>query len=138
VISSLAIVAGWSYFLHSGTIAAIWPMFGVANQLLASAALAVGTTILLRESPKPSSALVTFVPLVFVGTTTICAGVMSIAQIYVPMARVPETRTVGGVNAVVTALLLAGVIVLLVGCARRWRAILRDRGKPTDVTRAVA
>ena len=46
------IVAGWTYFILTGNIATIWPMFGIANQLLACAALCVGTTIILREAPR--------------------------------------------------------------------------------------
>jgi carbon starvation protein len=130
-LSSLAIVAGFSWFILTGNIATIWPMFGVANQLLATAALAVGTTILLREAPRASHALVTLLPMLFVATTTISAGVLSVVQIYVPMSRAPETRLVGTVNATVTTALLVGVIVLLVGCVARWPAILRARTAPT-------
>ena len=38
----------WGYFIWTGSIDTIWPLFGVANQLLASVALAVGTTILIN------------------------------------------------------------------------------------------
>jgi carbon starvation protein len=40
-LSSGLLVVGWSYFILTGSIATIWPMFGIANQLLASVALAV-------------------------------------------------------------------------------------------------
>ena len=43
---------GWTYFILTGSISTIWPMFGIANQLLACAALCVGTTIILREAPR--------------------------------------------------------------------------------------
>ena len=42
--STLVIVASWSYFIWNGSINTIWPMFGIANQLLAAVALAVATT----------------------------------------------------------------------------------------------
>lgn len=102
-------------------------MFGVANQLLATAALAVGTTLLLREAKRPELALVTLLPMAFVATTTITAGVLSVQNLYLPMSRVAETRVAGTVNAAVTSALLVGVLVLLVGCAARWVAILRER-----------
>src|SRR3954464_1114205 len=41
--STLLVVAAWAYFIRTGSISTIWPMFGIANQLLASVALAVGT-----------------------------------------------------------------------------------------------
>ena len=62
--SSTALIVGGLDVLHpDGNIATIWPMFGIANQLLACTALCVGTTILLREAPKRVYALVTLVPL---------------------------------------------------------------------------
>src|SRR5436305_306625 len=48
LVSTLLIVLGWSYFIWTGNISTIWPMFGVANQLLAAVALAVGTSIILN------------------------------------------------------------------------------------------
>ena len=74
LLSTALIVGGWSYFILTGCISTIWPMFGVANQLLACAALCVATTIILREAPKKRYALVTLLPLAFVSTTTITAG----------------------------------------------------------------
>ena len=43
-----AVVSSWAYFIWTGSINTIWPMFGIANQLLASVALAVGTTIIIN------------------------------------------------------------------------------------------
>ena len=43
---------GWGYFIWTGTIATIWPMFGIANQLLAAIALAIGTTILINAGRR--------------------------------------------------------------------------------------
>ena len=42
----------WGYFIWTGSIDTIWPLFGVANQLLASVALAVGTTILINMGTR--------------------------------------------------------------------------------------
>ena len=44
MLATRLIVVGWGYFICTGTIATIWPMFGIANQLLAVVALAVVTT----------------------------------------------------------------------------------------------
>jgi len=45
VISTTLVVLPWAYFIWTGSIATIWPMFGISNQLLAAVALAIGTTI---------------------------------------------------------------------------------------------
>jgi carbon starvation protein len=134
--STFVVVAGWSYFILTGSIATIWPMFGVANQLLASTALCIGTTILLREAPKKRYALVTLAPLAFVGTTTVFAGIRAIQTVYLPMMRAPETATVGRVNVVVTSVLLACVLAIVLGSVRKWATLLAAR--PSTPTEAEA
>jgi len=120
LISTLFIVLGWSYFILTGSIATIWPMFGVANQLLASAALCVGTTIILREAKEKRYAVVTLLPLVFVSTTTITAGVQAIRTLYLPMMSVPATARVGTINLVFTSVLLVCIALIIGGSVRRW------------------
>jgi carbon starvation protein len=121
------IVAGWTYFILTGNISTIWPMFGIANQLLACAALCVGTTIILRESPKKSYAWVTLGPLCFVAVTTITAGVQSVITIYYPLSQAAATRVTGFVNMIVVTLLLCGVIFIILGSASRWLGLLKAR-----------
>lgn len=121
------IVAGWTYFILTGSISTIWPMFGIANQLLACAALCVGTTIILRESPKKSYAWITLGPLAFVGTTTITAGVQSVFTIYYPMSHVAATRVTGLVNMIVVSVLLCGVVFIIAGSVSRWLNLLKAR-----------
>ena len=131
-LSTAFIVGGWTYFILTGSITTIWPMFGIANQLLACAALAVGTTILLREGKRRMHALVTLLPLVFVGTTTLTAGVESVLFLYLPMTRDMATRATGMINVALTCLLLACIAMILVGSAMRWVALLRrPHGQPT-------
>jgi carbon starvation protein len=127
MLSSAVLVAGWSYFILTGSIATIWPMFGIANQLLASVALAVATAIVLREARRPVYAWVTLGPLLFVGTTTITAGLRALFEVYVPMAGAPATATMGLINAGVTGTLLVFVVAILVVSARKWREILAAR-----------
>ena len=91
----------------------------------ACAALCVGTTIILRESPKKSYAWVTIGPLCFVGITTITAGVQSVFTIYYPMSQAAATRVTGLVNMIVTSVLLCGVALIIVGSVTRWLALLK-------------
>ncbi len=125
VLATAFIVAGWTWFILKGTISTIWPMFGIANQLLACTALCIGTTIVLREAPKRVYAWVTLGPLLFVGTTTVTAGIESLTMLYWPMTKDPATYTMGIVNVVVTAGLLVCVGMVIVGSARKWIAIVR-------------
>jgi carbon starvation protein len=105
-------------------------MFGVANQLLACTALAIATSILLREGRKRVYALVTVLPLVFVATTTISAAVMSITLIYLPMTRNPATSSTGWVDTGVTTGLLACIVMVIGGSAARWAKTLRSTATP--------
>jgi carbon starvation protein len=136
IVASSLIVAGWAYFILTGSISTIWPMFGVANQLLACTALCVGTTIVLREAPKRQYALVTFLPLCFLSITTLAGGVESVRRIYLPMTEVVATRTTGWVNAIVTSFLIVGVTFVIVGSARRWLAQMRGPAISLDAPAA--
>jgi len=127
VASTAAIVVGWAYFILTGNIATLWPMFGVANQLLACTALAVATTILLREGKRRAYACVTLLPLAFVATTTISAAVMSIFILYLPMTASPATRVTGWIDTAVTTGLLACIVMILAGSAAKW---VRMLGRP--------
>jgi carbon starvation protein len=126
-LATALIVAGWTYFILTGNISTIWPMFGIANQLLACAALCVGTTIILREASKKAYAWVTLGPLCFVGVTTITAGIQSVLTIYYPMSQAPATRITGLVNLIVTSVLLCGVAFIIVGSVSRWLQLLKSR-----------
>src|SRR5262249_7090509 len=103
----------------------IWPMFGIANQLLACTALAIATTILLREARKKIYALITLGPLAFVGTTTIAAGIESGRHLFIPLMGKAATYTTGLRNVLVTLLLLACVVMVIVGSAMRWLKLAR-------------
>src|SRR6188472_2686392 len=52
VVSTGLVVSAWAYFIWTGSISTIWPMFGIANQLLATVALAVGTTIIITAARR--------------------------------------------------------------------------------------
>ena len=74
VVSTLAITVGWGALVASGSIDTIWPMFGIANQLLAVLALCLVTTMLVNAG-RGKYAPVTLLPMLFVTVTTMTAGV---------------------------------------------------------------
>jgi carbon starvation protein len=78
VLMSLVVCFLWGCLLYIGNIDGLWRMMGIANQLLATIALVVGTTYLLAHAPKRIYALTTAIPLAFVVVTVFTAGVQSI------------------------------------------------------------
>jgi carbon starvation protein len=118
VVSTALVVAGWSYFIFTGSIQTLWPMFGVANQLLAVVALTIGTTVLVNEG-RSRYAWVTLLPLVFVGTTTLTGGFLSITTIFLPMMKKGDAFK-GGLNATLTTVMMLGVVAILVDTVPRW------------------
>ncbi|MEO6788129.1 MAG: carbon starvation CstA family protein, partial [Chthoniobacteraceae bacterium] len=88
VVASAIIVAAWGFFLilgvidKEGGVKALWPIFGIANQLLASIELCLGTTILLKTAigrrQTPALALVTLVPLCWLVMVTMNAGLLKV------------------------------------------------------------
>ena len=101
ILTSALVSLCWGYMLYTGDISSIWPMFGATNQVLASLALAIGTTIILRISAKKSYALITFIPCVFVTITTFAAGIMNV-QTYLAK------------NQMLNAVLSIGILLLVV------------------------
>ena len=126
IVTSFLIVAAWAAFIWSGSISTIWPMFGVANQLLAAVALCVATTILMNAG-KAKYAWVTIVPLAFVSTTTLVAGFKSITDIFWPLAQKPETSLQGLINTSLTAIIMVAALLIMLDSIRRW---LGSRSRP--------
>jgi carbon starvation protein len=119
VITSALVVTAWAAFIWSGSISTIWPMFGIANQLLAAVALCVATTIIIN-SGKAKYSWVTLLPLSFVATTTLVAGWESITDIFWPLSQKPETATLGYINVSLTAIIMFAAVIILIDSIRRW------------------
>jgi carbon starvation protein len=115
--SGLVTVA-WGYLVYGGSIDSIWPMFGVANQLLGVLALAIGTTYVLKHRPA-RYALVTFLPFCFLVVTVVTAGVMTTVNKYLPEG--------DWVKAGLTIMMLALVVITVLDAIARWVKILSGR-----------
>jgi carbon starvation protein len=89
-LAAALMVGAWGYFLIQGVvdplggINSLWPLFGIANQMLAAIALCLATTIILKtqlggsKARNPALALVTFIPLLWLLAVTFTAGVEKI------------------------------------------------------------
>jgi len=121
------IVASWGYLIWGGTIATIWPLFGTANQLLASIALATMTTWLVNHR-KAVYAWCTMVPALFVLVTTVSAGVLSIKNAFWPMAMHPGSEVQGWIETGLLSIFIVGAVVIVgsagVRCIRTFRGVV--------------
>ncbi len=104
----------WGYLVFHGDIATIWPMFGVANQLLATLALCVGTVFILRHSRRWAYGLITFIPALFMVATTFVAGIENIIYNYLP-----KHTFQGNMNAVLSVVMLALVVIIFFESLRK-------------------
>lgn len=116
----------WGYLLYGGDISTIWPLFGVANQLLAVVALTLGTTIILKISANKSYALITFTPLVLLAVTVIAAGVMNVGIF------LQKHDFTGNLDAGISIILVILVAIIIIDNARKWLELLKTE-KPVGM-----
>jgi len=138
------IVAAWGYFLWQGLkdplggINSLWPLFGIANQLLATVAVCVATTIIIKMH-RAKYAAVTLVPLAWLVAVTFTAswhkvfdanprvGFLAQARVLATGPMTSETTRVifnNRLDAAVTGVLVVMVTLVLVESARQWVGIL--------------
>jgi carbon starvation protein len=158
VLSSAIMVAMWGHFLYQGVIDplgginSLWPLFGIANQLLAMVALCVGTTVIIKMG-KQKYAWVTILPLLWLGTVTMTAswqkifsddvkiGFLKHADVIsnqvatgtLPAAinTVADARRVifnDYLDAAVAGFFMISVVVILIASMKEWLAVFN--GKP--------
>ncbi|MBI2807976.1 MAG: carbon starvation protein A [Planctomycetes bacterium] len=113
------VTLGWGSLVATGSIGTIWPMFGIANQLLAVLALCLITTLLINTG-RAKYAPVTLVPMLFVTSTTMSAGVIMVNN----FASHPS-RLTGMLNLSLTVFVMASVGFIVVWSASRWILVLR-------------
>ncbi|MFM7751520.1 MAG: carbon starvation CstA family protein [Opitutaceae bacterium] len=156
VLATALFVAAWGWFLYQGVvdplggINSLWPIFGIANQLLAVLALSLGTTVLIKMG-RSRYIWATLLPLGWLLSVTVSAGLMKIfspAPVgFLAIARGLEARIAGGgtpaelkawgaqlfnnrVDAVVTGAFLILVAIVVVANARVWWQLLSGRRAP--------
>ena len=126
LLASGLIVFAWAYFIYSGSVSTIWPMFGTANQLLATIALAVGTSYIINRG-KARYAWITIVPMVFVGVTILVAGFENITNIYWPQMFAEKTQVQGIINFVLTLIIIFCVLSVLIDAIPKWISVIKGK-----------
>ena len=134
VTMSVVVCTLWGGLLYIGNLDTLWRMLGIANQLLATIALAVGTTYLLQHAPKRRYALCTGIPLVFAMTTTFTAGVQSILMWWQKPESDPTQRFLLKLACVLASIMLTLTIIITLDTARRWYVLLANgRSKAVEL-----
>ncbi len=157
ILSSGIFVALWGYFLYQGVtdplggINSLWPLFGIANQLLATVALCVGTTVIIKMG-RAKYAWMTLLPMAWLVVVTMTGGWMKLfdadprvgflsharwVEDFVARGALPPgvADAVGAgrlvfndrLDAAVCAFFMVSVIVILLDSIREWAAVLQGR-----------
>jgi carbon starvation protein len=125
-LATFLVTAGWGVLVYTGSIDTIWPMFGIANQLLAVVALALVTTLLINTG-RARYAPVTLLPMLFVCSTTLTAAYTMTTQWFPQMMSSGVTAVVikGALSLVLAVFVVTCVLTLLLFAVSRWLAVLR-------------
>jgi carbon starvation protein len=131
VISTTLIVFGWGYFVYTGNVNTIWPMFGVANQLLGVVALSVATTVIVNMG-KARYAWITATPLTALAINTLWGAVLNIRDNYYPMATGANeaVQFQGWVLTLSSVIIIICALVILGASIRRWATLLGSGQQP--------
>jgi len=118
IITSLIFTSSWGYLVYTGDITTIWPLFGMSNQLLATCALIVGATMLIRLG-KARYAWVAAVPGLFMIPVTMSAGYLNVTKNFLPK----------GLYLLVTlsVILMFLMAVVFIAAFLRWYQLLQMR-----------
>jgi len=146
VFSALA-VGGWGYFVWTGTVSSIWPMLGVANQLLAAFALAIGTSVLINMG-RARYVWCTVLPLAFMCVNTLTAGWLNLGVNYLApqlAAGAPDlwraflaAPAPAKLQSVVTLVIMALLVLVIVDSLFHWARLARRRSGAREAAEALA
>lgn len=123
ILTSLLFTGAWGYLVYTGDIMTIWPLFGMSNQLLATCALIVGTTMLIRLG-KARYAWVTAVPGLFMIPVCMSAGYLNIKDNYLPQGKY--------LNVGISVLLMVLMAVVFIEAFFKWFELSRVKEKIRD------
>lgn len=158
ILTSSLVVGAWGYFLYQGVvdplggINSLWPLFGISNQLLATIALCVATTILIKMG-KTRYVWVTLLPLGWLASVTMTASaqkifhpnprigflaharslVEQVAAGTIPADRIALTERLifnDRLDAVVTTVFASLVLLILIESGRHWWLYIFGRKQP--------
>jgi carbon starvation protein len=124
LLATFVVTAGWGLLVATGSIDTIWPMFGMANQLLAVIALCLVTTLLINAG-RSRYALVTLAPMLFVTATTATAGSLMIPQFIGLVQQGVWSPLKGVLNISMTLFIFTCVFALLLLALSRWIAVVK-------------
>ena len=150
LLSSFIVVAGWGYFLYQGVIDplgginSLWPLFGIANQLLAAVALCVATTIVFKMG-KMRYAWVTMIPLAWLTAATLSAGWQKVFSSDPALGFLAHASTLATstnpnasrmifndrLDAGLALFFMSIVVVILLASAREWILIAAKKKAPS-------
>jgi carbon starvation protein len=124
VLTGVLFTLSWGYLVYTGDIATIWPLFGMSNQLLASSALIIVTTMLIRIG-KAKYLWVTAVPGIFLAFITMYAGYLNITNVFLPKKLY--------LLASIAAIVMSMMAIVFVASFKRWFELLRITERVQDV-----
>jgi len=137
VVSSALISVAWGYFVFTGSISTIWPMFGTANQLLAGIALCVGTTFIIKLG-RAKYMWVTLVPMAFVMATTLTAAWLNITKNFLSLTKKEGSAVQGYVNITFTAVMMICAVIIIIDSIRVWTKTLPAENKEAALSKKEA
>ncbi len=123
ILTSAIFTSAWGYLVYTGDISTIWPLFGMSNQLLATCALIVGTTMLIRLG-KAKYAWVTAVPGLFMLPICMWAGYLNITKNFMPKGLY--------LLASMSVILMVLMTIVFVEAFRRWYSLLQIKETVAD------
>ncbi|PEA56598.1 carbon starvation protein A [Bacillus pseudomycoides] len=160
IVATTLCVLGWGYFLYQGVIDplgginTLWPLFGIANQMLAGIALLLGTTVLFKMGKK-AYVWVTLVPTTWLLIVTMTAGYQKLfhenpkigflshakvfqseldkGKLLAPAKNVGQMKQIilnDYIDAALCGIFMLVVIAVLISSIRIWVQVLNNKATP--------